>query len=84
MIFSFLDSNLKELKKLQKHLMQILSFENEISSKTQDELILKTKNWQQEFSELTYEKKQEKLIQILPEAFAMVREASFRTIGKKH
>lgn len=84
MIFSFLDSNLKELKKLQKHLMQILSFENEVSNKTQDELISKTKNWQQEFSELTYEKKQEKLIQILPEAFAMVREASFRTIGKKH
>lgn len=84
MIFSFLDSNLKELKKLQKQLMQILSFESSISKKTQEELKSQTKIWQEELSEMTYEKKQEKLLQILPEAFAMVRESSFRTIGKKH
>lgn len=84
MIFSFLDSNNRELKKLQKFLMQILNFSEKVSSLSEEEIKMKTRNWQEEFSEMGYEKKQEKLLEILPEAFALVREVSFRTIGKKH
>lgn len=84
MIFSFLDPNNREIKKLSKIVAEINSLSDEISKLTHEEIKEKTKNWQEEFAELSSEKKSQKLNEILPEAFALVREASFRTIGKRH
>lgn len=84
MIFSLFDYNEKELKKLRKILEQINSLEPKISNLTDEEIINKTKDWQEDFAQTHLSKKPEKLNQILPEAFAIVREAAKRKIGKRH
>lgn len=84
MIFSFLDPNIKEIKKLNSIVSKINSLEPFVENLTEEEFKKQTKEWQEEFAELTSVKKSEKLNEILPLAFALVKEASFRTIGKKH
>jgi preprotein translocase subunit SecA len=84
MIFSFLDPNNREIKKLSKIVTEINSLEPEISKLSQFEIQELTKNWQEEFATLSYDKKIEKLNIILPKAFAVVREASKRVLNKRH
>ena len=84
MIFSFLDPNNREIKKLSKIVAEINSLEPEISKLSQFEIQGLTKNWQEEFATLSYDKKIEKLNIILPKAFAVVREASKRVLNKRH
>lgn len=84
MFFSLFDANERDLKKLKKIVEQINSLENEVSKLTQDEMKKQTKTWQDEFVELTPEKSFERLNEILPKAFAMVRESSKRTLNKRH
>ena len=84
MIFSFLDPNNREIKKLSKIVAEINSLEPEISKLSQFEIQELTKNWQEEFATLSYDKKIEKLNIILPKAFAVVREASKRVLNKRH
>ena len=84
MIFSFLDPNNREIKKLNKIVVEINSYEAEISNLTESQIKQKTKLWQEELAELSIEKKAQRLNEILPEAFALVKEAAFRTLIKKH
>jgi len=84
MIFSFLDPNNREIKKLSKIVAEINSLEPEISKLSQSEIQELTKNWQEEFATLSYDKKIEKLNIILPKAFAVVREVSKRVLNKRH
>jgi len=84
MIFSFLDPNIKEVKKLNSIVSQINSFQSFVERLTEQEIKKQTRDWQEEFAELSFDKKSQKLNEILPLAFALVREASHRTIGKKH
>jgi len=71
-------ANLREIKSLQKIVNKINSFESEISSLTDEELSNKT-NY---FKELLSSGKT--LDDILPEAFAVVRETSKRKLGQRH
>lgn len=84
MIFSFLDPNNREIKKLSKVVAEINSLETEIEKLSQEEIREITKSWQEEFATLTHEKKVAKMNQILPKAFALVREAARRVLGKRH
>jgi len=70
--------NDRAIKDIQPIVDQINSLEESISKLTDDEIKLKTEEFR---SELTAGKT---LDDILPEAFAMVREASKRTIGLRH
>ncbi|NBO17382.1 MAG: preprotein translocase subunit SecA [Proteobacteria bacterium] len=84
MFFSLFDANERDLKKLRKIVEQINSYESEISKLSQVDLRKQTKEWQEEFVELGEGKSSKKLEEILPKAFAMVREASKRTLNKRH
>ncbi len=75
--FGGLGSN--NLKKYEKVVKQINDYEDKITVLTDDELKNKTEYFKQKFQ------KREKLIdEILPEAFAVVREASKRTLNMRH
>ena len=70
--------NLRYLKKIEPHVKKITSFENEIKKLTDAGLREKTKEFKERLS------KGETLSDILPEAFAVVREAAWRTLGQRH
>ncbi|MFH1781669.1 MAG: preprotein translocase subunit SecA [Patescibacteria group bacterium] len=72
------DANQKALKKIQPIVDQINDFEKSIQSLSDEDLKAKT----QEFKERL--KKGETEDDILPEAFAVVREAAKRTLGQRH
>ena len=71
------DSGYRELKRCEKIANQVFKLEPEIASLTDDELKAKTPY----FKELLANG--HTLDDILPEAYAVVREAAWRTIGKK-
>jgi len=68
----------KEVKKLTPLIEKINSFESSISTLSPENLLKKTSEFQNRL------KKEESLDDILPEAFACVREASRRTLGQRH
>lgn len=74
----------KELSKYWKVVKQIEDFEPKISLLSDEELKLKTLEFRKRLVGFKDEKLEEKLKEILPEAFAVVREASHRAIGMKH
>ncbi len=74
----FGDENKKYLKKIQPIVDKINSLEETVSALSNEELKAKT----QEFKEALKEGKS--LDDILPEAFAVVRETSKRTLGERH
>jgi preprotein translocase subunit SecA len=74
----FGSSNSRKVKKLQKTVNQISSFEPAFEALTDDQLRAKTDEFR------TRVDKGESLDSLLPEAFAVVREASKRTMGMRH
>src|SRR3990167_2151698 len=83
MITSFLSkvfgtANQRQLKKLEPIVAKINSLEPEITKLSDDELKNKTTQFRERLA------KGETLNDLLPEAFAVVREASRRTIGQRH
>ena len=74
----FGDLNAKEVKKIEKIVDKIEALDGEMSALTDEELQAKTPEFQQRLVE------GETLDDILPEAFAVCREAAFRTLGMKH
>ncbi|TSC92822.1 MAG: preprotein translocase subunit SecA [Candidatus Berkelbacteria bacterium Licking1014_7] len=74
----FGDANQKELKRLQKIVEQINFLEPEMENLADSDFLRKT----QEFKEQI--KNGKSLEEILPQAFALVREASKRSIGQRH
>ena len=83
MIFSLFDSNEKEISKLKKVVAQINNLEDEVKNASKDDFISQTKLWQEEFVEISPDKLKKKLDEILPKAFAMVRESARRTLNKR-
>lgn len=71
-------ANQRKLKKLQPIVQQINAFEPAIAALTDEELKEKTNEFRQALSQ------GKTLDDILPEAFAVVREAAKRTIGQRH
>lgn len=74
----FGSQNERNLKKLRPIVEQVNAFEPAISALSDEALKAKTPEFKERFA------KGETLDQILPEAFAVVREASKRTIGLRH
>jgi preprotein translocase subunit SecA len=74
----FGSSNSRKLKKLHKTVHQINSFESALQPLSDEELRAKTEEFKKRFDA------GELLDNLLPEAFAVVREASKRTLGLRH
>jgi len=74
------DPQAKTLKRLRKRTKQINDFEPEMEKLTDFQLKAKT----EEFKKRLEEDKKETLDTLLPEAFAVVREASKRQLGQRH
>ena len=72
------DMNAREVKKMEKIADEVLALEQDIESLSDDELKAKTEYFKKELEE------GKTLDDILPEAFAVCREAAFRTLGMKH
>lgn len=75
---NWLDDNSREIKKLQRVVDQINELEESVSSLTDDKLQAKTAEFKDRLE------RQETLDDLLPEAFAVVREASRRALGMRH
>ncbi|MEK7594988.1 MAG: preprotein translocase subunit SecA [Patescibacteria group bacterium] len=80
----FFNSNEKELALLRQLVANINGFEVEVQKIKEADFTTKTKTWQEELKNLSYEEKQDYLNKILPEAFALVREASKRAVKMRH
>ena len=79
------DPNTRKLKRFQPIVSDINLLEEEITSLGDDELRLKTRAFQGRLSEATsYDAQRLILDEILPEAFALVREAAKRVLGMRH
>ena len=74
----FGDYSSKEIKRIRPVVDKVLSYEDALSKLTDDELKAKTPEFRERLS------KGESLDDILPEAFAVCREASWRVLGMKH
>lgn len=71
-------ANARELSKLQPLVAQINEFEPKIKPLTDEQLALKTQEFRQQIEN------GKSLDDILPEAFAVVREAALRKLGQRH
>ncbi|MDK2985570.1 MAG: preprotein translocase subunit SecA [Clostridia bacterium] len=78
MLRNLLDDNAREIKKLSKTVAEINSLEQSIAALSDSELRSKTPEFKERID------KGESLDDILPEAFAVVREASKRVMGMRH
>tara|TARA_B100000700_G_scaffold181361_1_gene200067 strand:- start:7440 stop:10271 length:2832 start_codon:yes stop_codon:yes gene_type:complete len=79
------DPNTRKLKRFYYLVNDINILEEEMSSKSDEDLKARTFEIKNEFSKISSEKSQLKLLDdFLPEAFAMVREASKRVLGMRH
>jgi preprotein translocase subunit SecA len=83
-VFSTLVGERRELGKYWKIVDQIVALEPQISKLTDQQLRAKTQEFRQQLEGVEGKAIQKKLLEILPEAFAVVREAAWRTIGQKH
>jgi len=79
MFGKLLDSNERQIKKLAPLLQQINLLEDEYSQLTDEKLKLKTMAWKEALRKLTVEEQDKYLEEILPQAYALVREATKRT-----
>jgi preprotein translocase subunit SecA len=84
MLSTLFDTNKKEIAKLKRYLDKVNALEPEIEKLTQEELRNQTKIWQEDLSKHEGKYLETNLEKILPKAFAMVREATKRTLGKRH
>jgi len=75
---SMLDTNAKEIKRLSKKVQVINELEQGIMDLTDEKLKIKTEEFKQRLSD------GETLDDLLPEAFAVVRETSRRILGMRH
>ncbi|AAQ00845.1 MULTISPECIES: preprotein translocase subunit SecA [Prochlorococcus] len=78
------DPNARKLKRYQPILTDINLFEDEIASLNDDELRGKTSDFRTRLDKSSDSSIQECLDDLLPEAFAVVREASKRVLGMRH
>ena len=75
---NLLDTNSKELRRLEKQVAAVNALEPEIQALSDDKLKNKTNEFRRRLHQ------GETLDQLLPEAFAVVREASRRVLGMRH
>ncbi|OGC49290.1 hypothetical protein A2W32_04590 [candidate division WWE3 bacterium RBG_16_37_10] len=78
------DSNERQLGNLRLVVEKISSFESEIEKLSSEEIKNKTGKWKDELRSIPENEQSGYLNKVLPEAFAVVREASKRTLNKRH
>lgn len=77
-------SNDTQVKSLQPFVDKIHSFAPSHKELTNEQIIEKTRYWQNELRNIPYDKQAKYLEQILPEAFALVKEAAGRSLKMWH
>ncbi len=83
--FSKVEGEQKELKRYSKVIEEIEKFDSAMQDMSDELLKNQTVKFRLALTDITDEKQiEQKLKEILPEAFATVREAAFRVIGQKH
>jgi len=75
---SIFDGNAKEIRRLEKNLALINKYESRMKALNDESLRAMTQDFQRRLQ------RNETLNDILPEAFAVVREAAWRTLGMRH
>lgn len=81
----FGDPNDRKLKKFQPYITEVKLYEEDLANLSDDDLAGKTKEFQARLAKAeSREEEDEILDEILPEAFAVVREASSRVLGMRH
>jgi len=78
MFGSLFDTNEKQLRKFRPTVDQINSFEDSVKKLSQEQIRDKTNYWKAELKKLTDAEKENYLNEILPEAYALVRESALR------
>ena len=79
------DPNLRKVKKIQPLVTDINVLEEEIEKLSDEELKGKTATFKEQLEGVRNKKEREEILEdILPEAFAVVREASRRVLGMRH
>lgn len=84
MFKTLFDSNERQLQKIRPIVAKINSYEDQISNLTQEQIKEKTSKWKSELYKLDLNSAKKYLDEILPEAFAVAREASKRSLNKRH
>jgi preprotein translocase subunit SecA len=81
----FPDPNARKVKKFQPLVTEINLLEEEIKNLSDDDLKRKTEEFRAELDKARNDQELEEILaEILPEAFAMVREAGIRVLGMRH
>ena len=83
-MFGLFDTNEKQLKKIWPVVDRINSLEEDVKNLSQDEIRKKTLEWKKELKGLSAEDQDKKLDEILPEAYALVRESAKRVLNMRH
>ncbi|GAB4191398.1 MAG: preprotein translocase subunit SecA [Coleofasciculaceae cyanobacterium] len=79
------DPNARKLKKYQPYVAEVNVLEEDIQALSDEQLKGKTVEFQQRLAKATSDKEREEVLdEILPEAFAVVREAGRRVLGMRH
>ena len=78
------DGNKRELKKISKIADKVIELDNEISQLSDQDILDKTEGFKTRLLGLDVKEQNKILDEILPEAFAIAREASYRVLGMKH
>lgn len=75
------DSQEKQLAKLKPVVEKVNALEEDFKKLSDDDITAKTQSWKNELKDLDQEKQEQYLEKILPEAFALVKEATGRAEG---
>ena len=78
------DPNKKQLKAIEPIVETINSFEEEIKKLSDAQIKEKTQKWKDELKGMSVKEQEKYLENILPEAFALVREAAVRSLKQRH
>lgn len=79
------DPNARKIKKFQPLVTEINLLEEDIKNLSDEELRSKTSEFKERLDKArNYEQREDILEEILPEAFAIVREAGIRVLGMRH
>jgi len=84
MFGSLFDTNEKQLNKIWPVVEEVNSLEEEVKKLSKEEIQEKTKKWKEELLKIEDKDLENYLNKILPEAYALVREAATRTVNMRH
>lgn len=85
-IGKLINSNSHKISQIEPIVQSINNLESQMQSLSDEDIKLKTQEWKDELHDknLTYEQIQKRLDEILPQAYALVRETSKRVMNQRH